>query len=37
MTWPRAPRGAGNKTWFMFWRTDSRVGVPNAFRVMKGN
>ncbi len=27
---------AGQAGWFMFWRTDSRVAVPNAFRVMKG-
>ena len=27
---------SGQAGWFMFWRTGSKVAVPNGFRVMKG-
>ena len=35
MTGPLAP-ASGNRLWFMFWRTGSKVATANAFEVMKG-
>jgi HK97 family phage major capsid protein len=33
---PTSTLPSGQAGWFMFWRTGSKVAVPNAFRVMKG-
>ena len=33
---PTSTTPSGQAGWFMFWRTGSKVAVPNGFRVMKG-